>query len=171
MGGGIFFYNQFSLLQKTLKAFEYKDQSADCAVVLTGGHSRVREGFDLLSQGKVKKLIISGVHQDVTLRELLPLWPVYGNIKEEDVILEKRAETTFGNAQQSLPLVEALRCRDILLVTSILHMPRSMATFKSSFPDSIEIIPHSVMALHRYPSWSEVLVETFKSIFYDIAFY
>ena len=38
------------------------DMQADCAVVLTGGANRVREGFDLLSRGQIRKLIISGVN-------------------------------------------------------------------------------------------------------------
>ncbi|MES3037920.1 MAG: YdcF family protein [Bdellovibrionota bacterium] len=168
---GVFFYHEYSIIDRAVRGFNYYDHSADCAVVLTGGPTRVREGFDLLSAGKVKKLIISGVHQDVALRDLLPLWPVYGNLNEDDVFLEKRAETTFGNAQQSLPLVEALRCREILLVTSILHMPRAYATFRSSYPDTIDIVPHPVMGQRRYPGWTEVGIESIKSMFYTMFFY
>src|SRR5580658_8318424 len=102
-----------------------EDHKADCAVVLTGGPGRVREGFDLLAQGQVRKLIISGVHPKATLREIFPQWPFYGNLREEDVVLERRSATTYGNAQQSLPLVEALHCRNLVLITSHLHMHRA----------------------------------------------
>src|SRR6185312_2017602 len=70
------------------------DVSADCAVVLTGGSYRVREGFDLLSRGQVKKLIISGVYSNAQLREIMPLWPFYGTLQEKDVILDRRSSTT-----------------------------------------------------------------------------
>ncbi len=145
-----------------------KDQAADCAVVLTGGPGRVREGFDLLANQKIKKLIISGVHSNVQLHELMPLWPVYGALNENDIVLEKRSETTFGNAQQSLAIVEALKCRDILLVTSRLHMHRSYQTFRVTFPDGIYIHPHSVVSGRYETSVLETLNEALKSLFYAL---
>lgn len=145
-----------------------REVSADCAVVLTGGPGRVREGFDLLSEKKVKKLIISGVHPEVRLRDLMPAWTFYGNLREEDVVLDKRSETTWGNAQQSLPIVEALRCRDIVLVTSRLHMARAYRTFRSVFPESIEIQTQAVVGSRLEPPFWEVLNEAVKSLFYSL---
>lgn len=143
--------------------------TADCAVVLTGGPGRIREGLDLLSQRRVKKLIISGVNAASTLAEIFPLWAYYPEIKEEDILLEKRSETTYGNAQQSLPLVETLNCRDILLVTSDVHMHRSYMTFRDLFPQSIEIIRHALPSSRRYRmSWAEAAVEAMKSLFYGL---
>lgn len=143
-------------------------QTADCAVVLTGGGGRVREGFDLLSNQSVKKLIISGVNPNSRLREIMPAWSFYGDIKEEDVILEKRSETTYGNAQQSLSIVEALRCRDIVLVTSRLHMHRSYKTFRGAFPENIEIFKHSVVSGRYEVSVWEASFEAMKSLFYAL---
>lgn len=145
-----------------------RDVSADCAVVLTGGPGRVREGFDLLAEKKVKKLIISGVHPEVRLRELMPTWTFYGTLREEDVVLDKRSETTWGNAQQSLPIVEALRCRDVLLVTSRLHMSRAYRTFKAVFPESIDIQTQAVVGSRLDPPLWEVLTEAVKSLFYSL---
>ncbi|MFZ4402662.1 MAG: YdcF family protein [Pseudobdellovibrionaceae bacterium] len=145
-----------------------KDVTADCAVVLTGGPGRVRTGFDLLSQKKIKKLIISGVYEGATLRDLLAVWPLYGTMQESDIILEKRSGTTYGNAQQSLPIVEALGCRDIILVTSHTHIYRAYQTFRSAFPTNIEIIKYSIVAGRYRPDWTEVLVEANKSLFYSL---
>jgi uncharacterized SAM-binding protein YcdF (DUF218 family) len=146
----------------------FKDQKGDCAVVLTGGPSRVREGFDLLTQGRVRKLIISGVFPGAELREIFPEWPFYGPISEEDVVLEKRSGTTFGNARQSLPLVEALKCRNVILVTSRLHMYRSERIFRSVFPPEIHIEPRAIIAGKYRPSWLDLGMETLKSLFYSI---
>lgn len=145
-----------------------KNQTCDCAIVLTGGAGRVREGFDLLSNQAVKKLIISGVHSNVQLRDLMPLWPFYGNINENDVVLEKRSETTYGNAQQSLPIVEALKCRDVLLVTSRIHMHRAYASFRATFPESVYIHPYSVVSGRYETSVWENSLEALKSLFYSI---
>jgi uncharacterized SAM-binding protein YcdF (DUF218 family) len=145
-----------------------EDQRADCAVVLTGGPGRVREGFDLLTQGRIRKLIISGVYPQAELRDIFPQWPYYGPMEEDDVILEKRSATTYGNAQQSLPLVEALRCRDIILVTSRLHMHRSFKIFRAVFPAEIPITSRAIVAGRAKPTNFELFVETTKAIFYSI---
>lgn len=145
-----------------------KETSADCAIVLTGGPSRVREGLDLLAEHRVKKLIVSGVYPETRLRDLLPSWTFYGSLKEEDIVLEKRSETTWGNAQQSLPIVEALRCRDVLLITSRLHMSRAYRTFRAVFPESVEIQTQSVVGTRFEPVASETLVEALKSLFYAL---
>lgn len=145
-----------------------QDHRADCAVVLTGGPGRVREGFDLLAQGRVRKLLISGVYQYAELRDIFPQWPYYGQISEEDVVLEKRSATTYGNAQQSLPLVEALRCHNVLLVTSRLHMYRSFRIFRAAFPQEIPIYARAIVAGRYEPTKVELFIETTKSLFYDL---
>lgn len=145
-----------------------KSQTADCAVVLTGGAGRVREGFDLLVNQNVKKLIIAGVYSNARLREIMPMWPFYGSLNENDVVLDRRSETTYGNAQQSLPIVEALKCRDILLVTSRHHMYRSYRTFRSAYPENIYIQKHPVVGLHYESSVLETAFEALKSLFYSL---
>jgi len=145
-----------------------ESQTADCAVVLTGGAGRVREGFDLLSNQNVKKLIIAGVNPNSRLREIMPVWSFYGNLREDDVVLEKRSETTYGNAQQSLSIVEALRCRDIILVTSRLHMHRSFQTFRGAYPENIDIIKHAVVAGRYDVGFFEASFEALKSLFYSL---
>lgn len=142
--------------------------TADCAVVLTGGSGRIREGFDLLSQKSIKKLIVSGVNATSSLTEIFPLWVFYSEIREEDVFLERRSETTYGNAQQSLSLVEALNCRDVVLITSHLHMYRAFKTFRNVFPTQIELIKQSLPTSRRvrFVVW-ESAIEAVKSLFYS----
>ncbi len=144
-----------------------EDVSADCAVSLTGGPQRVREGLDLLSRHSVQKLIVSGVHAQSSLRDIFPLLPYYGSLREQDVILERRSQTTFGNAQQTLPLVEALRCRDLVLITSRLHMRRALATFKAEFPKDFPLIVRAVPAINEPPGSDEIAWESLKSLFYS----
>ena len=145
-----------------------EDVTADCAVVLTGGSNRVREGLDLLSRKQVRKLVISGVYSNAQLREIFPLWPFYGNVKENDVILDRRSTTTYGNAQQSLPIVEALGCRDVALVTSNLHMYRAYRTFQAAYPSSVGLSRIAVNSGRAEATWTEVATEVFKSLFYSV---
>lgn len=161
------FFNEYRKVQSEVVQSWLKTPSADCAVVLTGGAGRVREGFDLLANQNVKKLIISGVYSNARMREIMPVWPLYGNLTENDVVLDRRSETTYGNAQQSLPIVEALKCRDVLLVTSKLHMYRSYRTFRATYPENIYIQKHAIFGGHYQSSVWEVGFEALKSLFYS----
>jgi uncharacterized SAM-binding protein YcdF (DUF218 family) len=145
-----------------------EDQRADCAVVLTGGPNRVREGFSLLTQKRVKKLIISGVNKASSLREIFPELPYYGNISEEDVLLEKRSNTTYGNAQQSQALIEALKCSSVILVTSRWHMYRAERSFKSILPRDIRVYPRTIVHGSIEPEKADLYLETLKSLFYSL---
>lgn len=145
-----------------------EDQGADCAVVLTGGGGRIQEGFVLLSHQSIRKLIISGVYSKSELREIFPQWPFYGGLSKDDVILEKRSGTTYGNARQSLPLVRALNCRDMILITSNLHMYRSMRIFKKVFPTDLPIYPRAVVSGRVFPGFWEKYLEVLKSLFYSL---
>ncbi|MCC6276426.1 MAG: YdcF family protein [Oligoflexia bacterium] len=150
---------------------------ADCGVVLTGGPGRVREGISLLSQKQVKKLIVSGAYQGTKLSDIFPEILFYPEIRLEDVVLERRSNSTAANAQLSLPLVETLRCRSILLITSDFHMLRALRTFQSVFPAQIEIIPYALASdrLRKRPGkaiswrfWTTTLEEGIKYLLYEV---
>ncbi|HEX4924326.1 MAG TPA: YdcF family protein [Bdellovibrionales bacterium] len=163
----LFWQESRRVLATPFTAWE-KDAAADCAVVLTGGPNRVREGLDLLAQKQIKKLILSGVNPRSSLREIFPQLPYYGSISEDDVVLEKRSLTTYGNVQQTLALVEALKCRDLVVVTSRLHMYRAMQTFRGAFPTGFPLNEHSVFSGALEPEWDELATETLKSVFYSL---
>ncbi len=162
------FLHEFRLIMAQPLTSWTEDVSADCGVVLTGGPNRIREGIDLLARRDIQKLIISGVHAQATLREIFAPLPFYGDLREQDVILERRSRTTYGNAQQTLPIVEALRCRDVVLITSRSHMRRALGTFRAEFPASIALIPRSVVSYSVEPTPSEAAIEAVKSMFYSL---
>jgi uncharacterized SAM-binding protein YcdF (DUF218 family) len=144
-----------------------EDRSADCGVVLTGGAGRTREGLDLLSRHQISKLIISGVHPSAQFEDIFPQWPFYSNVDKKDVILERRSTTTYGNAHQSLALIEALDCQSVVLITSRLHMRRALKTFEAETTHRIHVFPHAIVSNDYNPDWTEIALETLKSIFYS----
>lgn len=145
-----------------------QDHKADCAIVLTGGAGRIREGMNLLSQRQIKKLIISGVYPTAELRQIFPEWPIYGELDPDDVILERRSGTTYGNAQQSLVLIEALHCKDAILVTSGLHMYRARKTFEGVFPKEFPMTYRSTLTGSVSPPYATRFFEGLKSLFYSL---
>jgi uncharacterized SAM-binding protein YcdF (DUF218 family) len=146
-------------------------QQADCAIVLTGEKSRLGEGFDLLYRNHVKKLIISGVNPTSHLEEIFPNIIFYGKIEPENIILEKNSKTTYGNAQQTLPLAEALKCHDVILVTSRLHMYRALKTFQTTYPADMAIYPRGTVGRKYYYSYDQLAMESLKSLFYSLWVY
>ncbi len=157
---------------KTIKNFPVtawlEDHRADCGVVLTGGPNRIDDAIEQLYLKRIKKVIISGVNPRTELREIFPQSIFFGDIDQDDIILEKRSLTTYGNAQQSLPLVEALNCKDVVLITSKLHMFRAFSTFKAHFPKEIPIYRRATVGRRFAPHWSRVWAETMKTVFYDL---
>lgn len=148
-----------------------EDSRADCAVVLTGGQGRLREGFDLLERKQVKKLIISGVNQSSDLRDIMPMWNFYVNLKEEDIVLDKVSTTTYGNALQTKIIVEALKCRDLILVTSQLHMSRAYRTFRGQFSEDFIILKHATPNSRWESERQAIGIEVLKSFFYYLFAY
>lgn len=146
-----------------------EDSKGDCAVVLTGGPGRVREGFDLLQRGDVRKLIISGVNPDVRLLDIFPQRPFYPSVQTFNVILESHSRTTFGNLNHSIPLLEKLGCVDVLLVTSQVHMPRAHRLFtkRSKNSNNFNFIKHSIYA---EPTLRATFTESLKKVFYEMLF-
>lgn len=139
----------------------------DCAVVFTGGPGRVPEGFDLLRSGRVKKLLVMGVYEHSELRDIFPQIHFMKDIDDRDVVLERYSRTTYGNAVQSLPLIESLRCRSLVLVTSQLHMYRSKRTLAALLGDQYDLTGHPVFDPTR-SSLGPVQMEVLKSMFYSV---
>ncbi len=142
------------------------DYKAGCAVVLTGGAGRVREGFDLLSQGAVRKLVISGVHSEVSMSDIFPQKFFDGSFSTKDIVLEKQSKSTYENAEYTLRLVQKLKCKDILLITSHLHIYRAERVFRKIFPPGYRIntvaVPPASLSVESY------VVEALKSLFYSL---
>lgn len=148
-----------------------EDHQADCAVVLTGGPNRIGDSLEQLYLKRVKKVIIAGVNPNTHLRDIFPEQPFFGDLDPDDIILEKRSLTTYGNAQQALPLVEALNCKDVVLITSRLHMFRAYETFRNHFPKDLPLYQRSTVGRQFRPTGSQLFTEVLKTVFYDFWFF
>jgi len=97
-------------------------QKLGCDILLSGGNS----------PGRSNELPIAKVMQDVLLS-----WGIY----KEKIIIEDLSKTTLENAKYSLKKLEEEGYQRIILVTSALHMKRSVKCFKER---EIKIIPAPV---------------------------
>jgi uncharacterized SAM-binding protein YcdF (DUF218 family) len=121
-------------------------RQTDAIVVLTGGTGRIEEGLALLSQGRAKKLFISGVPREVELSQFAAkgLSP---ELAACCVALGHEADSTRQNAEETARWMRAEGFRSLRLVTAAYHMPRSRIEFHAALADA-EIVPHPVFPEH-----------------------
>ena len=75
LGFTVAFIHEWRVIKKEPITIWTEDVTADCAVALTGGPQRIREGLDLLARKSIQKLIISGVNPNSHLRDIFPQAP------------------------------------------------------------------------------------------------
>ena len=119
---------------------------ADVIVVLTGGSGRLSEGLKLLSEGRARRLFISGVYRGMDVKRLLQMY------QESPLGMEGRvnignATNTRGNARETAEWIYSGGYRSLRLVTANYHMPRSLLEFYHIMPD-VKIEAHPVFPKH-----------------------
>jgi uncharacterized SAM-binding protein YcdF (DUF218 family) len=111
------------------------DRNADGIVVLTGGSSRVVDAMELLSEGRGKRLLITGVHRSTSSAEIARLNASYARLMRCCVDLDHSAVNTVGNAVETRRWAQRRQIRSLIVVTSNYHMPRAMAELARQLPD------------------------------------
>ncbi len=147
-------------------------QNADGIVVLTGGTSRVNDALELLSSGRGKRLLITGVNPGTTTGDIAHQTGNYERLLACCVDLDYSALNTLGNAVQSRIWANSHNFRSLIVVTSAYHMPRALAELAHQLPDDT-LIAYPVVSdrLRVEPWWSNgdttklVLSEYLKYLF------
>jgi uncharacterized SAM-binding protein YcdF (DUF218 family) len=134
------------------------DRNADGIVLLTGGASRIEDAIELLSAGRGKRLLISGVHPTTSTAEIARINPRYQRLVSCCIDLDHSAINTVGNALETRRWVHHRGFSSLIVVTSAYHMPRTMAELKRQMPE-IELLPYPVVTdkLRNEPWWSSAL--------------
>jgi uncharacterized SAM-binding protein YcdF (DUF218 family) len=111
------------------------------AVVFTGQFDRVFAGLDLLRQGRVENLFISGVNIGAGIpKERFPTQfaldaNLRGALASGRLALGEWAENTFENAAETASWYEERGLSGpVLLITSCLHMPRASLALERAMP-------------------------------------
>lgn len=128
----------------------------DAIVVWTGWNCRVSTAIDLLVQGYSDKLFISGIkggYPDLTFDKCKKTTINGGNLQDEMVRLRSKitlgplALSTIGNAIETAKWVKESDIKTVRLVTTGIHLPRSLMEFQRYMPD-IQVIAHPVSLEH-----------------------
>lgn len=127
----------FALYAGRVVAIDVPDAPrADAIVVLTGGDGRLQSAAALLDEQRGTRLLISGVHPDVTDDELRTALSVDTARFACCVDLGREAVDTAGNAREIAQWVNTNQFGSIIVVTSDYHIPRSLLELAAILPDT-----------------------------------
>ena len=130
--------------EKAAAAAPPEDPRGDAVIVLTGGSGlRIASGVQLVEAGAAPTLLISGVHPDVTMEEMATLGGGQADTYACCVELGYAAETTLGNATETAGWAAGHNYKDLIIVTSDYHMPRSLILLRAAMPDLV-LTPYPV---------------------------
>lgn len=151
----------------------------DAIVVLTGGSERLGEGVRLLTAGLGRKLLVSGVHSDVKLQELVASLPAEVIPPDPEqlaccIVLGYTAGNTLGNAQETARWMESEGLQSLRLVTANYHMPRSLLEFRQAMP-TVRVVPHPVFPRQvmrdewwRWPGTAALMVSEYHKFLFAL---
>ena len=149
-----FYFHQINNLNKP------NIDKADVAVVLTGGYKRIETGIQLLSEKKIKKLLISGVTGCVTASDFEHLYDKYA-VNTDDVILGKIATDTISNATEAKLFIELNSLNDVIIITSDYHIPRVKLIFDNTIKEH-NVIYYPITSLSSNSKTLTVISEIIK---------
>jgi uncharacterized SAM-binding protein YcdF (DUF218 family) len=118
----------------------------ETAVVFTGARNRVLWALRLLEDGRIARLLISGIPEEMFLREFRLSRVLAEARRDGRLVLGTRAESTLENAAETVCwLKQQGLSGPLLLITSEDHLPRAMAALANAAPD-LAVTPLGVSA-------------------------
>lgn len=119
-------------------------QKADAIVVVSGGQTttRAEKGIELFKQGIAKNIIFSGAalgdgpSNALAMREQA----ISQGISRDNIFIDEISQNTYENALNSKKILEDLKAKKIVLVTSPYHQRRANQTFRAVLGSDYEVI-------------------------------
>ena len=135
----------FLFFAQSIERLEIVPEPAEGVVALTGGKDRIGEAFELLVDGKAKRLLITGVNPSTKASELQRLVPHGDQFFPCCVDLGRAALDTRGNATETADWASKHGFRSLIVVTSTYHMPRTLIEFSRAMP-GMKLVPFGVVS-------------------------
>ena len=154
----------FPVFVWSLERDAIEPKHADGIVVLTGGEDRLPAAVKLLQEHKGDRLLISGVHQETTRKELLERVGADTSLFTCCVDLGRSAGNTIGNAGETAAWAAENKYDSIIVVTASYHMPRTLLELEAASPEvhfvAYPVFPEKVKLDHWWsdPQTTGVLI-------------
>ena len=163
-----------------LKALAMKEEirHADAIVVLGGGVNQGRyltissshrliRGVQLYHEGKAQKIIFSGgFSQEGGVAEgaVLAQEARRMQVPSENILIEKNSRRTHEQAVETKKILEPMRWKSIILVTSYAHMKRALLCFEQA---GLKVYPAPADPVERYAAGPMERLDLFAKILHE----
>lgn len=107
---------------------------ADAIIVLTGGQDRISSASDLMAKGFAEKLLLTGVGGGAEIDDIIRLAPSLFPFRTCCISLGRDAQNTRGNAVETAKWAQQMGYNSLIIVTSLMHLPRAMHEFRQILP-------------------------------------
>ena len=148
----LLWFGGFLVFSQYIKKTQDSLLKTDAIVVLTGGKNRIAEALKLFNNDMAEILIISGVSDKVSLKELQKENKTILTRNKGQIIIGREATNTNQNAIEVSDAIRRNNVKSIRLVTSYYHMPRSKAEILAHNPD-VNIVIHPVYSQNVSSKW------------------
>ena len=139
-------------------------QSADAVLVFAGSLNRIETGYKIVNEGYADSLIVSPATP-----EIIAEYNKRFNLRQTAItIIEGHAMSTFENALYADKLVEAYNFRNVILVTSDSHMPRSYFIMRLFTSRGVRIQRYSVHDINESESSQQRLIQTWRLLMVEM---
>ncbi|MFW2830762.1 YdcF family protein [Sphingomonas sp. ID0503] len=135
------------------------NSTTDAIVVLTGGAGRIERGVALLSAGKAKRLLVSGVDPTVRPHELALQAKAPAALFDCCVDLGREAVDTRSNADETVRWLRRRHYVSVRLVTTDWHMPRARFELERALGREGAAVTILADAVRSEPGFAMLLAE------------
>ncbi|QUL53897.1 YdcF family protein [Paenibacillus tritici] len=109
---------------------------ADAIIVLSGGGGRVEQGVQLFEQGYAPQLLLSNAKEGAGPAGDMRETALSLGIPEDAILAEDAAQSTYQNAQFTLPIMQQQGFKSAIVVSSDFHMRRVKFIFDHVYKNS-----------------------------------
>jgi uncharacterized SAM-binding protein YcdF (DUF218 family) len=148
--------------------------AADCAIVLGAAayhkkpspvfKARIDHAIKLYREGRVGRILLTGGYgknAEFAESEVAYAYCVAEGVPEEDILLEKKSQTTEQNLIEAKPLMEAQGMKTALLVSDPWHLKRGLAIAKKHGVSAKPSATRTSMYRSELSQWKFLLREMY----------
>jgi uncharacterized SAM-binding protein YcdF (DUF218 family) len=137
---------------------------ADAVLVFAGGSYRIEAGYKIVKEGYADALIVSPATPEIIAEYNKRL-----NLRQAAItIIEDQAMSTFENALYTKKLVDAHDFRNVILVTSDVHMPRSYLIMRLLTSPGVRIQRYTVYENSEFMSSRQRLMQKWRLLMIEM---
>ncbi|HBS46427.1 MAG TPA: YdcF family protein [Paenibacillus sp.] len=124
------------LISGSFLSLNQSPRQADAIIILSGGSGRVEKGAELYKAGYAPYIILSNSHESTSASGDMLQTALALGIPKDAIFTENEAESTYQNAEFTLPIMKEHDFQSAIIVSSDFHMRRGKLLFDRVYKKS-----------------------------------